>query len=68
MSEFLSTEQLAERLGIASGTLEQWRCRGEGPPFFRAGPRRVVYSAETIAAWLKSHEHRSTAEYAPSAP
>jgi hypothetical protein len=67
MPEFLSTEQLAERLGIATGTLEQWRCRGEGPPFVRAGSRRVLYNVDSLATWLKTNEHRSTSEYAGSA-
>ena len=34
-SELLTTEQLAKRWGVSTGTLRNWRSQGKGPSFIR---------------------------------
>jgi excisionase family DNA binding protein len=51
----LSTDELAERLGLVRDTLYHWRVRGEGPPAIRVGGR-VRYRPSDIEVWLKSRE------------
>jgi hypothetical protein len=48
----LTPERLAERLdGITEKTLADWRYKGTGPRFFRAG-KRVFYREGDVDAWL----------------
>jgi predicted DNA-binding transcriptional regulator AlpA len=61
---FLQTPDAAARLGFAAGTLEKMRVRGDGPPYLRLSPRRVVYDADKLDAWARSREYNSTSEYA----
>jgi excisionase family DNA binding protein len=55
----LTTEEVAERLGIAKKTLEAWRVRGVGPPFCHVG-RLVRYRPAAVSAWLVEREVQST--------
>jgi excisionase family DNA binding protein len=43
--------ELAPLLGVKRTTLQQWRCRGEGPPFYRVG-RAIRYRPAEVQAWL----------------
>jgi hypothetical protein len=61
---FLQTPEAAERIGMAAGILEKMRCRGDGPSYLRLSPRRVVYAIDTLDAWARAREFRSTSEYA----
>jgi hypothetical protein len=65
MSEptFLQTAAAADRLGLAAGTLCKMRVRGDGPPFLRLSPRRIVYAVAALDSWAASREFRSTSEY-----
>jgi excisionase family DNA binding protein len=60
----ISTQQLAERLGVSLRTLERMRHTGEGPAFHRVsgGMRRgrVMYREGQVRAWLDRREYRST--------
>lgn len=52
-----TTEQLAEIIGVARGTLEQWRVKGWGPPWvkFADDPKSPVrYRPEDVEAWKES--------------
>lgn len=59
----LTEEQLAERWGIASKTLANKRCNGEGPPYIKLG-RLVRYDVAQIDAWLAARVRHSTSEAA----
>ena len=60
-TKFMRTAQAAMRIGLAKNTLEKMRVSGEGPPFVRISPRRIVYEAAALDSWIKSRgEHRST--------
>ena len=50
---YLTTDQLAERLGLAPITVETWRKRGKGPPYVRLG-RAVRYRISDVEAWAES--------------
>jgi predicted DNA-binding transcriptional regulator AlpA len=50
--ELLNTEHVAVRLGVSSWTVSRWRVKGTGPAWRRIGPKRVVYSAADVNAFL----------------
>jgi predicted DNA-binding transcriptional regulator AlpA len=51
----LSTRDAAQRLGIAFGTLQNMRSRGEGPAFVRIGRKAVRYRIQDLDAYLAQH-------------
>lgn len=51
MSELLSQQALAERLGVPLGTLTDWRYRNKGPAFVRIG-KHIRYRTTDVEAWL----------------
>jgi hypothetical protein len=59
----LQTPDAAARLGLAASTLEKMRLRGNGPPYLRLSPRRIVYDVEKLEAWARGCEFNSTSEY-----
>ncbi len=63
-NDLLNTEQLADALHISKRTPEHWRMTGEGPPFTRAGGRRVLYRWCDVAEWLAARTVKSTAQEA----
>jgi hypothetical protein len=60
---YLQTPQAAARIGLAAGTLEKMRVRGDGPSYLRLSPRRIVYAIDALDAWARSREFNSTSEY-----
>lgn len=52
MDKLLTTKEAAERLGMASGTLENWRVNGIGPRYVKVGSRSIRYEASALDAWL----------------
>jgi hypothetical protein len=48
--EFLTTEEAAKRLKRATATLEYWRSRGQGPPYYRQ-QRAIRYLLSEVMAW-----------------
>ncbi len=53
MGEFLTTIEVAEKLGVSETTLRGWRVVGKGPKYVKSG-RWVRYSEKTIANWIES--------------
>jgi predicted DNA-binding transcriptional regulator AlpA len=52
--DVMTPDQLAQRWGMAAGTLRNWRAEGKGPRAIRLGdgPRaRVVYRVADVLAW-----------------
>lgn len=58
---FLDTSDAAEVLGVSPRTLEDWRWRGGGPPFFKLGRRMVRYRLEDLMAFALKSRFRNTA-------
>jgi len=57
--KLLTTDELAQRLGMDSGSLENWRNAGKGPIFIKMGQGNsapVRYRLCDIEAWEKKHE------------
>jgi len=52
--EFLSDAQLCAMLRVTSRTTARWREDGNGPPFVRAGGRRILYRQGDLDSWLAS--------------
>jgi predicted DNA-binding transcriptional regulator AlpA len=52
LPEYLSTQQLADQLGITRDALEQLRRRGGGPPFIRISPREIRYRRADVDAFF----------------
>jgi predicted DNA-binding transcriptional regulator AlpA len=52
LSQYLTTEQVAEIVHLTPATVRYWRHMNTGPKHFRAGGKRVLYRREDIDAWL----------------
>lgn len=50
----LSTAQVSQQTGVPQETLRWWRHRGVGPKSFKLGPKKVVYDAAELEAWIDS--------------
>jgi hypothetical protein len=58
---FLNEQALSAHLSIPRRTLQRWRQSGEGPPYVRAGARRIIYSLEAVTVWASSREYQHRA-------
>ncbi len=52
MSELLTIEDVAERLGRPVATLRFWRHAGTGPRSFRLGGK-IAYKAVDVESWIE---------------
>jgi len=59
MQKLMTTADAAEYTGLQKTTLEQWRSRGEGPPFVRMN-RTVRYRQADLDAWIESRVQTTT--------
>lgn len=55
----LDVGQAAVMLGLCHRTLDNWRVRGEGPPFLKIG-RAVRYSPNDLDGWLAGCRFQNT--------
>ena len=60
-TQYLSTRQAAEYLGLSTRTLDRYRVSGDGPVFHRFGGR-VRYLRDDLDAWAASRRRRSTSD------
>jgi predicted DNA-binding transcriptional regulator AlpA len=51
----LSSEEVADRLGLTVATLWNWRWRGKGPASFKVGGR-LRYRDSEVQRWLAEQE------------
>jgi hypothetical protein len=49
----LTTQQVADLLGVSSQWLEVGRVKNYGPPYERLGPRLIRYPPDGLVKWLK---------------
>ena len=63
-SPFLNTPQTAEYLNVSPRTLEVWRVRGEGPPFYRFGHKRgaIRYHKDDLDEYVSTTRVNLTSE------
>ncbi|MHA7828924.1 MAG: helix-turn-helix transcriptional regulator [Roseovarius sp.] len=59
---YLSCEQVAEFTGLSRSFFEKLRVRGDGPPYCKISPRRVLYARKDVIAWIEGHRVQSTSE------
>ena len=52
LTQLLSPQQVAAKLGVAPTTLRFWRDRAEGPPAIRVGKRLWKYPQDSLLEWL----------------
>jgi len=51
--KYLTVQELSERLGIAVGTLNNWRSKGKGVPYYKCnGVRYPLVEVERFEAEL----------------
>lgn len=55
LQSFLTTEQLAQELGVTTRTLYRWHLQRIGPPRIEVG-RTILFSRASVEEWLKSRE------------
>lgn len=53
-AEWLSEAQVADLLGYSVGTVRQWRQRGQGPRYYKHGPRVIRYLRSDVDRWLRA--------------
>ena len=58
----VSTEEAATILGLAPRTLQDFRLRGEGPPFVKLTRRRVGYFISDLEAWARARTVKNTSQ------
>jgi len=60
-TQYLDENAVAGLLSVSVRTVQRWRGSGGGPPFIRAGARRVIYDPAAVEAWVsgRTFEHRA---------
>jgi predicted DNA-binding transcriptional regulator AlpA len=58
---YLDEKSFCERFHVSRRTAQRWRVTGEGPPFVRIGPRRLLYRLADCEAWAaaQTYLHRA---------
>ena len=59
--EYLTDAEATEYLRLAPSTLANWRLRGRGPSFYKAGTR-VLYAKRDLDTWLACRAVRPGAQ------
>jgi predicted DNA-binding transcriptional regulator AlpA len=60
--ELLTSVELARVLKVSDRAPENWRQNGDGPPYIRAGGRRILYRWSDVLEWLDQRRYSSTSE------
>ena len=60
-SEYLTDAQFCGMANVTPRTSNQWRRDGQGPTYYRVGPRRILYKRSNVETWLASRRfcHRA---------
>ena len=53
--DFLTSREVTAQFRFSSALLSSWRCKEEGPRFFRLGAKKVLYRRADVEAWLQAH-------------
>ncbi len=61
MATYLTEAQFCEGWRVAQRSAQRWRVTGDGPPFVRVGPRRILYRLEDVEHWAleRTYPHRA---------
>ena len=55
-NELLTPYEVAAWLRISYPTLNRWRYRGYGPKWIEFAPKKMLYRAGSVRAWLAERE------------
>ena len=61
--DFADTARTAKRAALEKSPLEKLRMTGDGPPYRKLGPRKVIYWPDVVQ-WLDARVRHSTSEAA----
>lgn len=65
---YLTEQQFCERFHVSPRTAQRWRKEGRfGPPFIRAGARRVLFRLSDCERWAEQRRFSTLAEEAAAA-
>lgn len=56
--DVMSSNEVADFLGIHGGNLAVWRSRGQGPKYIKLNPGKgagVIYFRHDVEAWMKEN-------------
>lgn len=59
-TEFLSLQEVAQKLGVTEKALYHWRYGGVGPPSYRIGGR-IKYRIDELEEWIKAQRSQGAA-------
>lgn len=68
MEDLLSPRQLADELGVSVGFLAQRRYMGDGPPFMKLSPRKVIYRRGEVETSSPLEDGHGGSGYPPELP
>lgn len=54
MSDYIDTKRAAKFLGVSPFTLQTWRSRGFGPPFYTLSVTRVQYKLSELEEYMQA--------------
>lgn len=54
--KYLKTEEAAALIGVATGTLHNWRSRSKGPRWIKIEGTSVRYDIDDIYDYMESHK------------
>ena len=60
-TQYITTSQVAAYLGLSPRTLESYRCRGGGPPYYDLGGV-VRYLLSDVIEWASKRRRNSTSD------
>ena len=58
---YLTEPQFCKMYHVAPRTAQRWRVTGDGPPFVRLGPHKIVYRLSDTEKWAaaRTFTHRA---------
>jgi len=58
---YLTERQFCARYRVSPRTAQRWRVTGDGPPFVRLGPHKIVYRLSDAETWAagRTFAHRA---------
>ncbi len=60
--ELIPETEAADFLNVTPRSLQSWRQRGDGPPFFRISARCIKYTRFRCKAWYDARMRSSTSD------
>ena len=59
---YLSPKNFAIEIDTTPGALAMWRLRGQGPPYIRLSPKKILYDIKEVELYLARHKIRTDKE------